>query len=32
MVEGEWVFQLWFDDKKLVEQTFTTYWPEKEAQ
>jgi hypothetical protein len=32
MVEGEWDFQIWFEDKMLVEQTFTTYWPEEEAQ
>ena len=30
MVEGEWVFQIWFQDKMLVEQKFTTYWPEEE--
>ncbi|MCU7802722.1 MAG: DUF3859 domain-containing protein [Candidatus Thiodiazotropha sp. (ex Lucinoma annulata)] len=27
MVEGEWTFQIWFDDRLLVEQKFTTYWP-----
>jgi hypothetical protein len=27
MVEGEWVFQIWYQDKILVEQKFTTYWP-----
>ena len=31
MVEGEWVFQIWFEDKMLVEQRFSTYWPEEEA-
>jgi hypothetical protein len=31
MVEGEWVFQIWFEDKMLVEQMFTTYWPEEGA-
>jgi len=31
LVEGDWTFQIWFRDKKLVEQTFTTYWPEEEA-
>lgn len=31
MVEGEWVFQIWFEDKMLVEQTFSTYWPEEET-
>ena len=29
MVEGEWVFQIWFEDKMLVEKTFTTYWLEE---
>lgn len=28
MVEGEWIFQIWLDDKKLIEQSFITYWPE----
>jgi hypothetical protein len=27
MVEGEWTFQIWHQDKMLVEQKFTTYWP-----
>jgi len=31
LVEGNWVFEVWYQDKKLVEQTFTTYWPGKEA-
>lgn len=26
MVEGEWVFQIWYRQNKLVEQRFTTYW------
>ena len=30
MVEGDWVFQIWHDEKKLIEQTFTTYWPDAE--
>jgi len=30
MVEGEWVFQIWYESKMLVEQKFTTYWPEME--
>ena len=30
LVEGDWVFEVWYQDKKLVEQTFTTYWPDKE--
>lgn len=29
LVEGDWVFEIWYQDKKLVEQTFTTYWPDK---
>ena len=31
MVEGDWLFQIWFGDALLVEQTFTTYWPEEAA-
>ena len=31
LVEGEWTFQIWFQGQMLVEQTFTTYWPEEEA-
>jgi len=30
MVEGEWFFQIWYKGKKLVEQRFTTYHPDKE--
>ncbi len=29
MVEGEWVFQIWYKDNKLVEQKFTTYHPDE---
>lgn len=29
LVEGDWTFQIWLGEKKLVEQTFTTYQPEK---
>ncbi len=29
MLEGEWTFQIWYEDKKLIEHTFTTYWPEE---
>ena len=29
MVEGEWVFQIWYKDKMLVEQSFATYWPDE---
>ena len=32
LVEGEWAFQLWFKDKLLVEQKFTTYWAEEAAE
>lgn len=31
MVEGEWTFQIWYRDKMMVEQKFTTYRPEPEA-
>ncbi|MCK5092459.1 MAG: DUF3859 domain-containing protein [Gammaproteobacteria bacterium] len=27
MVEGDWIFQIWYEDKKMIEQKFTTYWP-----
>jgi len=30
LVEGDWVFEIWFDDKKIIEQKFTTYRPDKE--
>ena len=30
LVEGDWVFEIWYGEKKLLEQTFTTYWPDKE--
>jgi hypothetical protein len=30
MVEGEWVFQIWYKNEKLVEQKFTTYRPGEE--
>ena len=29
LVEGYWTFQLWYEDDLLVEQNFTTYWPEE---
>jgi hypothetical protein len=29
LVEGDWTFQLWYEDNLLVEQTFTSYWPEE---
>lgn len=28
LVEGEWVFQIWYGEKKLIEQKFTTYRPD----
>ena len=31
LVEGEWTFQIWYEDQMLVEQTFTMYWPEEGA-
>ena len=27
MVEGDWVFQIWYENQKLVEQKFTSYKP-----
>ena len=32
MVEGEWTFQVWYRDKMMVEQKFTTYKPEKTSE
>ena len=29
LVEGDWVFEVWYQDKKMIEQKFTTYWPNK---
>lgn len=29
LVEGDWVFQIWYQDRKMIEQTFTTYWPDE---
>jgi hypothetical protein len=31
LVEGDWTFQIWYQDQMLVEQTFTMYWPEEGA-
>jgi len=31
LVEGDWTFQIWYQDKLMVEQTFTMYWPEEGA-
>lgn len=30
LVEGDWNFEIWHDGQKLVEQKFTTYWPDQE--
>jgi len=30
LVEGDWVFEIWYQDKKVIEQKFTTYRPDKE--
>jgi len=29
LVEGEWVFEIWYQDKKVIEQKFTTYRPDE---
>jgi hypothetical protein len=31
LVEGEWTFQIWYQDQMLLEQTFTMYWPEADT-
>jgi Domain of unknown function (DUF3859) len=31
LVEGDWTFQIWFQGKMLVEQTFTVYQPDEPA-
>lgn len=30
LVEGDWIFEIWYKDKKMIEQKFTTYHPDKE--
>lgn len=30
LVEGDWIFEIWHEDRKLIEQKFTTYRPDKE--
>ena len=30
LVEGDWIFEIWYQDKKMIEQTFTTYWPDEQ--
>jgi hypothetical protein len=32
MVPGDWTFQIWYNGTMLLEQKFTTYWPEDEGQ
>lgn len=32
LVEGDWIFQLWYQSKMLVEAKFTTYWTEGEKE
>jgi len=32
MIEGDWTFQIWYEGKKMVEQTFTSYWPDADVQ
>ncbi len=29
LVEGDWVFEIWYQDRKVIEQKFTTYRPDK---
>ena len=29
LVEGNWVFEIWYQDKKVIEQKFTTYQPDE---
>ena len=28
LVEGDWIFQIWYEDRKLIEQKFTAFRPE----
>ena len=30
MVEGDWIFEIWYKDKKMIEQKFTTYRPDRQ--
>ena len=30
LVEGDWIFEIWHQDQKMIEQKFTTYRPDKE--
>ncbi len=29
LVEGDWIFQIWYQDKKLIERKFVSVWPEQ---
>jgi len=29
LVAGDWVFEIWYGDKKMIEHKFTTYWPDE---
>lgn len=29
LVEGDWIFEIWYQDRKMVDQTFTTYRPDE---
>ncbi|HEN46758.1 MAG TPA: DUF3859 domain-containing protein [Mizugakiibacter sp.] len=29
LVEGDWIFQIWYKDKKLIERKFVSVWPEQ---
>jgi hypothetical protein len=30
LVEGDWTFQIWYQDKKLIERKFVSYRPDPE--
>lgn len=30
LLEGEWIFEIWYEDRKLIEQKFISYWPDDE--
>lgn len=32
MLEGEWTFQIWYKDEKLIDHTFVTYYPDEVEQ
>lgn len=31
LVEGDWIFQIWFGETMVAEQKFTTYWPDDKS-